>query len=430
MTGPRQKHSMINRRSLISAIYLGILSIAGCSGGGSSSGSGPSVSKIAIQPMTSFASNAADGYFSDPYPIQTTTPLGTSTVPAFSGTTKKLLNCPGALQAGCFTATADSLDASAFATQTAAAGTSISGFENLNIYQDSSGAWQMAVTARVTGPATNPPAKQKWNVIMHAHPLSGSSGIPTAWVADAVLKGSLSTWAAGNYDGKYFDDAGTLYLVYSMNLPDGYNGIAAQAMQSATQRAASDPVPLLGPETGDGGYNSELFYGLDPSKTYKQIETGNVSKIQGKYVIAYSAGSYDLPDYKAGVAWSDSFLPPSGSYYKRGQKTDTAGVWGQPNHAEVQYLLQSQEAQWPNFVADQVLSPGVPSIVTDTSGHAILFFAGYAPSDAPMLSTGGYDGSHRRPYYVDLQVQIPPNATVAATSAQDLANWLQPVTNP
>lgn len=129
-----------------------------------------------------------------------------------------------------------------------------------------------------------------------------------------------------------------------------------------------------------------------------------------------------------GIAWSDHVLPTTtGAYYKRVQKNDTAGVWGQPNHAEVQYLVQAQEAQWPNYVADQVLAPGVPSIVSDTSGQNYLVFAGYAPSDAPTQD-GLYIGSHRRPYYVRPNVQIPQNATVDGTSALDLTNWVQPVT--
>jgi hypothetical protein len=407
----------------------GLFALSACSGGGTSDGAGPSVAKIVVQPMTMVVPSTHTGYFSDPYPVQQTTASGASTVPAFSGTTRQVLNCPGTLQPDCFTATADTLDSTTFSQQAASYGSSITGFENLNIFQDRAGAWHMAVTAQVNNPSA-PQGQTDWHVIMHAHPTSTTAGIPTAWKADALLVGSLSGWDAGNYDGKYFDDAGTLYLVYSMNLPDKSNGIVAQAMQSATQTASSAPVPLLGPETSNGGYNSEYFYGLNPPKPYKQIETGNISKVQGKYVLAYSVGSYDQPDYKAGVAWSDTFLPPSGSYYQRPQKIDTANVWGQPNHAEVPYLLQSQEAQWPNYVADQVLSPGVPSIVSDTNGHYVLFFAGYAPSDAPSKKSGGYDGSYRRPFYVDLQVQIPQGATVSGTSPQELAKWLQPVGHP
>jgi hypothetical protein len=430
MRGTRHSQFMLDRH--VRRIYVaatlssGLLALSACSGGGSSDSTPPSVTKIAIQPMTNVVPSTHSGYFSDPYPIQQSTASGSSTVPAFSGTTRQVLNCPGSLQPGCFAATGNTVDAASLEARAATYGASITGFENLNAFQDSSGTWHMAVTAEIHNPSA-PQGKTDWHVIMHAHPTSTTAGIPTAWTADTVVVGALSGWAAGNYDGKYFEDAGTLYLVYSMNLANTYNGIAARAMQNATTPASSAPVPLLGPETANGGYNSELFYGLGQSNTYRQIETGNVTKIQGKYVMTYSVGGYNQPDYKAGIAWSDTFLPTSGSYYQRAQKVDAANVWGQPNHAEVSYLLQSQEAQWPNYVADQVLSPGVPSIVSDTSGHYYLVFAGYAPSDAPMQS-GSYVGSYRRPFYVGLQVNIPANAVVGKTSPEDLANWIQPAT--
>lgn len=87
----------------------------------------------------------------------------------------------------------------------------------------------MAVTAHIAGPATNPPNQQSWNVILHASPslANASTGIPTAWVADAVLKGKIGAWGQANYDGKYFADAGTLYLVYSGVMADQTNGIMA-----------------------------------------------------------------------------------------------------------------------------------------------------------------------------------------------------------
>jgi hypothetical protein len=414
-----------------SPLFLGLLILSGCSGGGGSSGSTVApVAKITIQPMTTVVQGAAPtGYFSDPYPIHTLAQTGASTVPSFSGTTKALLNCPGTVQPDCFTATADSIDPGPFAQQATAVGSSIKGYENLNMFQDSTGTWQMAVTALMNRPTAT--GTVTWSVIMHAYPTGTAAGVPTAWVADTLLVGSLDTPAAANYDGKYFEDGGVLYLVYSMKLATNQDGIVAQAMQSATQPASSQPVPLLGPETADGGYNSELFEGLNQSNPLKLLETGNISVVQGKYVMAYSTGRYDESDYKAGLAWSDTFLPPTGSYYKRPQKIDTAGVWGQPNHAEVPYLLQSQEPEWPNYVADQVLAPGVPSVVSDTGGNYFLFFAGYAPSDAPILSsTGGYDGTHRRPFFINLQVAIPSGSTVAAATPEQLATWIQPATSP
>jgi hypothetical protein len=372
--------------------------------------------------MTAVNVSAGTGYFQDPYPIHTVTSGSTPGLPTFSGTTKQLISCAGQLQPACFTSTSITVDFGSFATQAQGAGASISSYGNLNIYQDNAGTWQMAVTANLSNPSSN------WHAILHAHPTSSNSGIPTAWMADALLVGSLVTPGMDNYDGKYFEDSGTLYLVYNKNVGKDQDGVVAQAMTSASKTDGSSPVPLLGPETVNGGYNSEYSEGLNSSSAVKLIETGNITKIQGKYVMTYSDGTYNRPDYKSGIAWSDTFLPPTGTYYQRVQKIDTAGVWGQPNHAEAEYLLQSQIAQWPNYVASQVLAPGVPAIITDASGNYYLSFAGYDPADAPTDSNGLYLGTHRRPYYIKLQVQIPTGATVTGTSPQALTSWVQPVT--
>lgn len=217
-----------------------------------------------------------------------------------------------------------------------------------------------------------------------------------------------------------------LYLVYNKKIGKDQDGVVAQAMTSAFRTDGSSPVLLLGPETANGGYKSEYSEGLNSSNTVKLIETGNIVKIQGKYVMTYSDRTYTRPAYKSGIAWSDTFLPNSAAYYTRVEKTDTAGVWGQPGHAEVQYLLQSQIAQWPSYVAGQVLAPGVPAIVADASGNYYLSFAGYDRSDVPTDSSGLYLGTDRRPYYIKLQVQIPTGETVSGTSPQDLVNWIQP----
>ncbi len=383
--------------------------------------------QVAIQPMANVVPKTDVGYFSDPYPIQTVVPNG-SPVPSFVGTTGKILTCPAALQSGCFIAAPNAIDAGPLAQQANTVGTTIKSFENLNSYQDSKGTWQMAATAFVVSPTKN------WTVIVHAHPRTPYTGIPAAWVADTLLVGSLSTFDFDNYDGKYFEDSGVLYLLYNKKLSPTKTGegVVAQAMLSASQTDTSAPVvPLLGPEESDVGYRSELSSNLDTPNPVKLIETGNVTKIQGKYVMAYSTGVYNMPNYKAGLAWSDSFLPQPNTYYKRVQKIDVAGVWGTPNHAEVAYLLQAQQPQWPNYVASQVLSPGVPSVVVDTSGNYHLFFAGYDPSDVlSPAPSGGYNGALRRPYYVDLEVNIPGGTTVIDASPIDMANWIQPVTTP
>jgi len=354
------------------------------------------------------------------------TPTSSSGLPTFSGTNPLLLSCPTQIQPDGFIPTPVTIDTADFKMRVENAGSTINNFENLNIYQDNTGAWQMALTAHLTSPGKNP-----WNVIVHAYPKNPGAGVPTTWVPDSVLVGKLNVSATENYDGKYFEDNGTLYLLYSATLVKGaQTGIVAQPMVSAQIVNHNVlPIPLLGPETLNGGYNSEIFNANSPTDPdLKLIETGNVMKIQGKYVMTYSDGSYNQPNYKSGIAWSDSFLPASGSYYTRVQKIDVAGVWGQPNHAEVQYLLQAQIPQWPNYVGKQVLAPGVPAIVNDANGNYYLTFAGYDPSDRGPDTSVNYTGTKRRPYYVKLQVQIPSNATVGGTSPLSLTNWIQPLT--
>lgn len=398
----------------------------GSTGTGGSSGGGTTPTQTGIQAMTQVNVAAGTGYFQDPYPIRLMGSALNSNLPTFSGTTKQLLTCSGALQPGCFAGSPVTLNSAAFSAQVAAAGSSIVTFENLNIYQDSGGTWQMAVTAILS----RPDASSNWSVIVHATPTSPGGGIPTAWSPDAVLVGKLDQPFPDNYDGKYFQDSGTLYLIYNKQLVQGQEGVVAQAMLDAKTPATGDPVPLLEPETANGGYNSEIAYGLNQPSMIKLIETGNVTKINGKYVMTYSDGTYNRDSYKSGIAWSDTFLPPSGTYYKRVQKTDTAGVWGQANHAEILYLLQSQISQWPNYVATKVLAPGVPAIITDASGNYYLTFAGYDPSDAPTNTSGLYMGAKRRPYYVPLKVQVPTGSSVSGTAAQDLASWVTPVLAP
>lgn len=375
--------------------------------------------------MTLVDAASGTGYFEDPYPIHQLGSATTSGLPTFSGTTKQLLSCAGPLQPRCFAGGQVKLDSTAFAAQVTAAGSSVVTFENLNIFQDASGVWQMAVTAILSRPYAN-----NWSVIVHARSTGTGNGVPAAWALDALLVGDLAKPAPDNYDGKYFADSGKIYLVYNKQLAVGQDGVVAQAMTTASIPAGGDPVTLLGPETADGGYNSELAYGLNQPSTIKLIETGNVAKIDGKFVMTYSDGTYDRPSYKAGIAWSDSFIPTAGTYYKRVQKVDSAGVWGRASRVEVVYLLQSQIAQWPNYVGSRVLAPGVPAIISDSSGAFYLTFAGYDPTDAPTNSSGLYKGSHRRPYYLALKVQIPAGRSVSGTSPQDLATWVTPVQAP
>ncbi len=184
----RWRHCQLPLAAIVS---FGALALPGCGGGGSgsTSGTGASAPKIAMQPMTAVDPTSMTGYFSDPYPIHTLAPSATSSVPSFAGTMKKLPTCAGTVQPDCFTSTANTIDPGALASQAAAASTTIRSFENLNSDQDSSGNWQMAVTAQIVNAAGD----KTWHVILHARPASSSmSGVPGAWVADALLVASIS----------------------------------------------------------------------------------------------------------------------------------------------------------------------------------------------------------------------------------------------
>ena len=388
-----------------------------------------------IEPMTQVNVAQHIGYFGDPYPIHLA-PWFTPALPQyFSGTTPDLLQCDRPIKPACFSATPLTLtESDALKSTVAAAGNEFGDVINHNVYQTLSGRWEMAVTLYVHPKGSN---ETKWTVIAHAHPADDFSLTPPAsWVADKVLVGSLATFAYANYDGKYFEDEGKLYLIYSRRLitkPVEHDGIVAQELTSPAVLASSGPVTLLAPSNKNGGFTSEYFHTKPPAgDTFKLIETGNIIKIAGKYVMAYSAGDYQQLDYKTGVAFSDTLLPQPGQTYRKILEEDTAGVWGQPDHLEVGYLLQSQKAGWPNYVASQVIGPGVPSIVREPSGQYLLYFDGFLPGDTPPAQDKNpldYLPDHRRPFFLPLEVAVPSSGSVSAATDRDLASWIEPVAN-
>lgn len=377
---------------------------------------------IAIQPLTEVNVAAKAGYFPDPFPIHFTHGVGSTGTLTFSGTNQSLLTCAEPVKPGSGRISPITVDFSRFRQQAKNYGNTLPNIGNNNIYQDARGHWQMATTLHLSNGTV------KWNVIAHASPTNTGNPVPTAWVADVILVGSLQTPAKADYDGKYFEDGGCLYLLYSKALQAYplHDGVVAQLMQSSTQPAATPPVTLIEPTDENNGFNSE-YYLYNMSSPFKLVETGNVTKINGKYAIAYSTGDFQQPSYKAGVAWSDSFLPPLRQTYKKVLMEDVSGVWGQLHHLEVRYLLQAQKSDWPDYVFDQVFAPGVPSIVQDPSGTWYLFFAAYDPKDAPLLpNSANYDPKHRRPYFVELQVNVPKGRTVRETPDSQLATWIIP----
>jgi hypothetical protein len=347
--------------------------------------------------------DAGSPYFSDPYPVYRVSNATSAPDPHIVfGTPDAVLLCPGQIRPGCYTRRPIDITMSAALTaQANAAGTVIVGTQNHNPFQDASGAWNMALTVSVREKSGHPSGH--WTVVLHAHPVGAVNPVPTEWVADSVLAGSLAHSEDANYDGKYYEANGILYLLYSKRLSDnpGRDGVVAQELTSPEQPGDSGPVVLLQPTSGTG-FASEDFFLNAPNSSFKLVETGNITQIDGKYVMAYSTGDFAENDYKTGIAWSDTFLPHAGSTYAKLITPDPSNVWQDPVDQEVAYLMQSQKPKGLHYVGGEVLAPGVPSIVQDGSDW-YLIFAGYQPGNSP----GGrvptqFDPAHRQPYLVPL----------------------------
>ena len=348
----------------------------------------------------------------------------------FSGTTHSILVCPASLSANCVTARKVTLKQGSLGQQAIAAGATLGTADNFNIFIDNQGDLHMVATYYVSNPDASS-SRGPWTVVIHAHPIDPTN--PLLWSADALLAGSFNRQAPANYDGKFFEENGTLYLVYSKNLSDTpqprRDGLVAQRMVSPTTPAADAPVLLLEPQSGVG-YASERFDESQLSDGFKLVETGNISKIDGKYALAYSTGAFDENDYKAGVAWSDTSLPKVGTTYRKMLAPDPTHIWSSPGPVEVRYLLQSEKPFWPNDVATQVVAPGVPSILQASDGTWRLVFAGYAPSYTSGVAAGThYNPIYRRPYEVQLRVAVPKAEAVAGATAAQLVGWITPTHN-
>jgi hypothetical protein len=281
----------------------------------------------------------------------------------------------------------------------------------------------------VTIGVMSPNHPKHWTVVCHAHPTERSQGgaPPRGWTADTVLAGSFVNPDAGNYDGKYYEEDGRLYLLYVRNYqpaPELRNEIVIQAMASPL-RAQTPPVVLLTPGDRYGGLISEQYANTEARLT----EAPYITRISGKHALVYSTGSYLTPGYKAGVAWSDTLLPNGpDARYRKVLMPDPAGVWGEPGQPEVRYLVQSQKTAWPNFTASQVIGPGVAAAVQGPGGAYWLFFNGFAPGEMPRNPNGQVNGTVRHPYGLQLRANVPYGQSVASVSDAQLATWLEPVT--
>jgi hypothetical protein len=352
-------------------------------------------------------------YFADPYPVYRSS-HGTS-VPdphIVFGTPDAVLLCPGQLAPGCYTRQSIDIQISPALTKTAdAAGTVITATQNHNPFQGDNGGWSMALTVSVRQKSA--PTGDGWSVILHAHPASAGNPVPTTWIADSVLEGSLAHNEYANYDGKYYEASGTLYLLYSKRLSNtpARDGVVAQQMTSPEQPTTTGPVLLLQPTPG-AGYTSESFFVDKPNSQFKLVETGNITQIDGKYVMAYSTGDFSENDYKTGIAWSDTFLPAQGATYQKLVTPDTADVWSNASHQDIDYLMQSQEMQSPHYVGYQVIGPGVPSIVQDGDTWYVIF-AGFQPTS--QIVPTQFDPADRQPYFAPLCLSGTPELPFTCT---------------
>lgn len=387
---------------------------------------------IPVQPLTDVDESHHTGYFSDPYHV----PYVNESRVYISGTTHKYLECDGGLSPRCATPNINTtiqwnLTADLFKEMNNSK-VQLCGVAGIHPFQSVSNgkrSWDAAMTLHVQEQSKECKGISGWSVIVHAHPNGSTTNTPPdSWVGDTKLVGNFSENVDANYDGKYFQTPeGKLYLVYQAQMqgpPTKRDAVCAWPMSDPKTLDAENATLLLGP---DEGLNSENYHD-HTDNGFKLIETGNIRTINGKFLMAYSVGAYNRPTYKLAVAYSDTFLPERGQQYRKVMKENPDGLWESKNQKEVYYLLQADQNHtgW-HYIGDQVLAPGVPTVAKIGSGNSwVLTFAGYNPKDTGDNGTEEYDASHRRPFFIDLDVNVPTNTSVKQASDQDLQTWITP----
>lgn len=371
-------------------------------------------------------------YFVDPYPIQTKNGWGKK-LPTFSGTRKRLLE-------RCHAGKAIKCDASHKITVTFSKRLKrkVSDWseceQKMKAFHpiQSNGPnhqWHMALAVKFTDSChTNDGV----NVAFHARPRSANAPVnhvPRHWVITQRLVGH---WNNANqkagYNPRYHYDESSdrLFLIY-IKAGNGHFRIVAQRMKQknfTSEFKGSDTRTLLA--TGlDGKPIASEEYKSHHHQRPRLVETANVRRIEGRYVMVYSTGSYRTDNYKIGLAYSDSFLPKKGHTYRKVECKDCAGVWGTKTKSEVSYLLQSQKRRAAHY-SNEVKGPGVGSMVR--AGHSwYLFFAGYRPGEHKV--DGLYPSSHRRPFSVPLKVAVRSKSEAGplrGVSDRALRGWVIP----
>ena len=202
--------------------------------------------------------------------------------------------------------------------------------------------------------------------ICHFRPLSSTWPI-TQWRLDKVM---IGTPTGHTYETKvYADDTGG-YLFYVDQLPDGNNHIMVRKLRGPDELVESfAPRPVLSPE----GLASEYRNG---NSGIQICEGPNITRISGKYAMLYSVGDFAGKNYKLGVAYSDTLVPPAGKQYVKLKAADPTGIWGNPgNPAEVVYLLQTEKEAWPNYHANRIIGPGLGNLVGFKQQGYLVFHA-------------------------------------------------------
>jgi hypothetical protein len=103
--------------------------------------------RIAIEPMTKVIEK--EGYFSDPYPIHFAPKLQDSVPLTFSGTTRNLLSCSGALRPECFQQTTIEVNYDALKQQAQQVNRKIASIAGIHPYQNQRGEWDMVLAVKV-----------------------------------------------------------------------------------------------------------------------------------------------------------------------------------------------------------------------------------------------------------------------------------------
>lgn len=222
------------------------------------------------------------------------------------------------------------------------------------------------------------------------------------WTVDRILIGDIESGKTSMYDQKMYRTKEGLFLVYNASSALGNNvSILAQRMlDPETLDPKTAPVCLLRPE----GLRSE---DRNHPGGMQLTEGCTIREVNGKYILLYSVGDFKTANYKLGMAWSDSFIPPSEKTYNKVKHPDSDNTWGNSNPTdEIHYLLQSSKPEWPNYCGTWIKGPGIGNLVFE-NGSANLVFHGYPTARDSLLEGGRM--TFKLPCKVSVSDSVPPD---------------------